>query len=132
MKKIKELRKKNGHTLKDLADKVNYDPSNLSKIERGINQPSLTLLSKIASVYSKDLNYFVDDEEQWETDRGNAKIQEMNLDSPDLLKKVTLYIDGIKITKEEMEFILDITRNLRAIIHNKKIQQSQLDELPAE
>ncbi|WP_410255766.1 helix-turn-helix domain-containing protein [Bacillus cereus] len=45
--KIKELRKKNGDTLKSLAEKINYDYSNLSKIERGIYTPSLTLLKKL-------------------------------------------------------------------------------------
>jgi transcriptional regulator with XRE-family HTH domain len=37
---------------------VNYDFSNLSKIERGIHEPSLPLLEKIAAVYNVGLDYF--------------------------------------------------------------------------
>ena len=45
--KIKELRKKNKDTLKQLAEKVDYDYSNLSKVERGKYTASVELLKKI-------------------------------------------------------------------------------------
>lgn len=51
MRKIREIRKQKGDTLKELADKVQYDFSNLSKIERGQVKPSIKLLSKIADIY---------------------------------------------------------------------------------
>ncbi|AZB42442.1 XRE family transcriptional regulator [Bacillus sp. FJAT-42376] len=116
MKKIKELRKRHGHTLKDLAEKVNYDPSNLSKIERGINQPSLTLLTRIAEVYSKDLDYFVEEDKKWYSDSEKTLIHEMDLASPTIIENFNFYIDGQKITKEELEFMVELTRNLRNIV----------------
>ncbi|KZZ83641.1 MULTISPECIES: helix-turn-helix transcriptional regulator [Bacillaceae] len=120
MKKIKELRKSHGHTLKDLAEKVNYDPSNLSKIERGINQPSLTLLTRIAEVYSKDLNYFVEDEKKWYSDSERTLMHELDLASSNVLENFDFYIDGKIITREELEFMLELTRNLRNIINKKE------------
>nr|WP_277753233.1 helix-turn-helix transcriptional regulator [Metabacillus mangrovi] len=110
------MRKNHGHTLKELAELVNYDPSNLSKIERGINQPSLSLLTKIAAVYSKDLNYFVD---QY-TDAEKTLLHEMDLSSQNVLSDFNFYIDGKKVSEEELEFMLELTRNLRNIVKKKK------------
>lgn len=53
--RIKEVRNQFGDTLQSLSQKIDYDYSNLSKIERGIYKPSLELLDKIATVYNKYL-----------------------------------------------------------------------------
>lgn len=37
-----------GWTIKDLADEIGMDRSNLSKIVRGVHSPNLSLLEKIA------------------------------------------------------------------------------------
>ena len=43
-KKIKDIRLKNGLTLEELGDRINFNYSNLSKIERGVRTPTLELL----------------------------------------------------------------------------------------
>lgn len=47
-KKIKEIRKEQKITLKELGQKTGYSASFLSQIERGLNRPSLESLRKIA------------------------------------------------------------------------------------
>ncbi|MCK6511910.1 helix-turn-helix transcriptional regulator [Myxococcota bacterium] len=50
--RIRELRKRRGWTIQDLADKVDLTKGSISNIERGIKQPSLDTLAKIAEVFS--------------------------------------------------------------------------------
>jgi transcriptional regulator with XRE-family HTH domain len=57
-KKIREIRTKNGHTLEELGEKLNLNPSNLSKIERGIRKPQIELVEQIANIYNVPLSYF--------------------------------------------------------------------------
>lgn len=53
--RIKETRIKFGDTLQSLAEKINYNYSNLSKIERGVYTPTVDLLQKIATVYNVEI-----------------------------------------------------------------------------
>lgn len=46
---IRVLRKKRGDTLEQLAFVIGTDPSNLSRIERGVQQPSTESLKTIAA-----------------------------------------------------------------------------------
>lgn len=49
-KKIKELRKNMGYTQEHLAELVDIDAKNLSKIENGGHSPSYLTLSKLSKV----------------------------------------------------------------------------------
>ncbi len=60
-RKIKELRMKNGDTLRELGDKLNFNFSNLSKIERGERKPTIELLQSISEIYHKPISYFLGD-----------------------------------------------------------------------
>lgn len=68
-KTIRELRLKNGDSLEDLGKKVNFNFSNLSKIERGERKPSIELLEQISTIYDVKLSYFFGEEgevpEEW-------------------------------------------------------------------
>ncbi|USK68336.1 helix-turn-helix domain-containing protein [Peribacillus asahii] len=56
-KNIKEIRKRRGYTLSDLAEKANISKSYLSNIERDLNKnPSLQIMNKIASVLNVDIS----------------------------------------------------------------------------
>lgn len=57
-KKIREIRTKNGDTLEELGEKLNFNPSNLSKIERGIRKPHIELVEQISKIYDIPLTYF--------------------------------------------------------------------------
>ncbi len=62
--RIKELRKEKGMTLKDLGDAINFNYSNLSKIERGDRKPTLELLESLADFFNKDISYFFGNKEE--------------------------------------------------------------------
>jgi transcriptional regulator with XRE-family HTH domain len=71
--KIRNLRKRNNLTMEDLSARcIRVDPesapsvSYLSMIERGKRVPSLDMLEVIASVFQKDIDWFLDDEPQSE------------------------------------------------------------------
>lgn len=102
-KKIRELRVKNGHTLEQLGSKLNFNYSNLSKIEREVRTPSVELLKEIAEIYDVPLSYFF------------GKEQEI----PEELKKVGVEwvtfaeeMEERNITPEEIKAILDIVKKV--------------------
>jgi transcriptional regulator with XRE-family HTH domain len=110
--KIKVLRKKNGDTLKNLAKKINYDYSNLSKIERGLYEPSLELLRKIAETYHVDMSYFFEGDNDFTLDEAHF-MGELDISGEELLKKYDLVLDGKKLSKSEIEFVIEVIRRLR-------------------
>ncbi|MEC2709746.1 helix-turn-helix transcriptional regulator [Bacillus thuringiensis] len=118
--RIKEVRKKNGDTLKDLAKKINYDYSNLSKIERGFYTPSIELLKRISVVYNVNLQYLIDMNLESECTRNeNLFIEDIYLDSDELFLKYNFILDGKPATVEEMELVIQIVRQIRKLIDNK-------------
>ncbi|AKR38903.1 helix-turn-helix transcriptional regulator [Bacillus cereus] len=118
--RIKEVRKKNGDTLKDLAKKINYDYSNLSKIERGFYTPSIDLLKRISVIYNVNLQYLIEmDLESDCTSSENLFMQDIYLDSDELFQKYNFILDGKQATVEEMELVIQIIRQIRKLIDNK-------------
>ena len=115
--KIKELRKKRGDTLKSLAEKLNYDFSNLSKIERGIHQPSLPLLEKIAAVYNVGIDYFFEYYKYYK--REQEFMSYLDLESKNFFD-YQLYLDGQKLSEDELHLVIEIIRKLRAASNAKK------------
>lgn len=59
-KKIREIRIKNKDTLEQLGKKLNFNYSNLSKIEREVRTPSIELIEEIARLYEVPLSYFLE------------------------------------------------------------------------
>lgn len=111
--KIKELRKMHKDTLKDLAKKVDYDYSNLSKVERGVYGASVELLKKIAEVYEVNPNYFFDG--AFTESEGNLIISE-NLDPSALKKKYKFTNENgetIEVTNDELFHLIKLIRLLR-------------------
>ena len=58
--KIKELRERNNFTQLKLAELINMESSNLSKIERGIQMPKEETLEEIVKVLNIDLKELFD------------------------------------------------------------------------
>ena len=58
--KIKELRKKHNITQKELADKLNVTYQAVSKWERGINYPDISIIKEISNLYNIDINELMD------------------------------------------------------------------------
>jgi transcriptional regulator with XRE-family HTH domain len=115
MKKIRELRQEKGDTIKELAAKIQYDYSNLSKIERGLLTPSIKLLSKIAAAYEVNISYFLDQEESLSKEEQDL-MEDLELSSADLMKKYNFLLDGEQITDQEANFIISMIRKLRETI----------------
>ena len=57
-KKIRRLRKAEGLTLKELAEKVQLSESFLSQVERGITSPSITSLKRIGNILGATIASF--------------------------------------------------------------------------
>ncbi|MBS2967693.1 helix-turn-helix transcriptional regulator [Metabacillus sp. KIGAM252] len=103
--RIKEVRKCNGDTLQSLAKKINYDYSNLSKIERGLYVPTISLLKKIAEVYEVDISDLL------VTEKRSKEV--IDLQSKNLLVKYELELDGRKVSADEISVMTSIIRKLR-------------------
>jgi len=60
-KKLKNIRLKTDMTIQALAEASNVSSNMISRIERGLTIPSVEILMKLASVFDKSINYFVEE-----------------------------------------------------------------------
>ena len=97
---VRKLRKEHGHTLKELSQKVNFDYSNLSKIERGERKPTLELLESLSNLYDVPMSYFFRERE--ESKVIDAKWYTVIKESEDK-----------GYTPEELEDIIKLVENIR-------------------
>ncbi|HFK1812498.1 TPA: helix-turn-helix domain-containing protein [Bacillus cereus] len=109
--KIKEFRKKNGDTLQSLSEKINYDYSNLSKVERGVYTPSIELLYKIAEVYKINISELLIEKDQ-------KNILDLTV------TENIITVDGKRVTKEELTFLIQSIRIFRQTIKNYSEQKN--------
>ncbi|MFC4320729.1 helix-turn-helix domain-containing protein [Litchfieldia salsa] len=59
--RIKELRIDHGMTLKELGHAINFNYSNLSKIERGHRKPTIEFLECLSFFFNIHISYFFDE-----------------------------------------------------------------------
>ena len=98
--KIRQLRKENKDTLKSLAEKIDYDLSNLSKIERGSYGITPELLSEILRVYKVEPNDFLG-------------LSSVDID-PQPNKTYKFIVDGIETTDMEITEAVRLIRHFRS------------------
>jgi len=60
-KKLKAIRLKSDLTIQELAERSKVSSNMISRIERGLTIPSVEILMKLAGVFSKSINYFVEE-----------------------------------------------------------------------
>jgi len=60
-KKLKEIRLKRDLTIQVLAERSHVSSNMISRIERGLTIPSVDILMRLANVFDKSINYFVED-----------------------------------------------------------------------
>jgi transcriptional regulator with XRE-family HTH domain len=60
-KKLKAIRLKSDMTIQALAAESNVSSNMISRIERGLTIPSVEILMKLAAVFEKSINYFVEE-----------------------------------------------------------------------
>ena len=99
--KIRQLRKENKDTLKVLAKKIDYDLSNLSKIERGTYGITRELLQKIIDVYNVSPKYFLGE------CYNDAEL-------PKLDKRYEFIVDGVEATEREIVEAIRLIRHFRS------------------
>ncbi|EJR62975.1 helix-turn-helix transcriptional regulator [Bacillus cereus] len=116
---IKETRKRFGDTLQSLAVKINYDYSNLSKIERGVYTPTLDLLHKIATVYNMEICDLI-------VPSNVASKKTLDIENIELLEGYTFTLNEEEISKEELEFLIQTLKIMRQTIKN--IKRKDFDE----
>lgn len=104
--RVKEIRKKYGDTLQSLSKKIDYDYSNLSKVERGVYTPSLELLNKIAAVYQIDITDLIVQPQSH--DKKNIALEDK-----ELLKSYSVNIDGKNLSEDELDFLIQSIRIFR-------------------
>ena len=60
-KRLKEVRREQGMTLKQVAEASGMSPTHISEIERGKTSPTVGALRRIAGALGKETAYFVED-----------------------------------------------------------------------
>ncbi len=60
-KKLKAIRLKNSMTIQELAAQSGVSSNMISRVERGLTIPSVQILMKLAVVFEKSINYFVEE-----------------------------------------------------------------------
>lgn len=100
---IYKIRKMNGYTLSQLADKVGISKSYLSNIERELKQnPSIQVMEKIAAALNMDLNQLL----KYGTDQESAQhIEKEWIDFINEFKKTGIDKEQIQDFKILVEFI---------------------------
>ncbi|MDE6059584.1 MAG: helix-turn-helix domain-containing protein [Clostridia bacterium] len=59
MKRIKELRKENGVTQKEIADYLNIKQNTYSQYENGQRQVPIEILARLADYYEVSVDYII-------------------------------------------------------------------------
>lgn len=84
---LKRLRKQNGMTQEQLAERLGVTARTVSRWETGSNLPDLSLLIEIADLYRVDIREIID---------GERKDDTMDQETKDTLKKAAEYTDAEK------------------------------------
>lgn len=120
-KKIKSLRIQNKLSMRELGERIGVSHAHISKLESGINSPSVELLEKISEYFSIDPSYFFIKDEEIENFDDNEKemLFELDLSVEKLKDKYDLNIDGQPVTDDEVDEMIKYIRFLRHSKNNK-------------
>ena len=102
---IKELRKEKNMTQKELAEKIGLTDKAISKWERGLSFPDITMLSSLAKVFDVDVSEILNGE------RGKEKISK-----EDIKKKIEEAVEKVTLKKEKKEKRIKILKRAVGII----------------
>ncbi|AWM17847.1 helix-turn-helix transcriptional regulator [Bacillus sp. FSL K6-1012] len=113
--KLKKLRKSKKLTLRDLADKLGVTHSYLSKIERGVTNPSLKMINSLAEFFDVDQSYFFTDEKNLDnfTDEELELTFERDLSIENLREKYNLTLGGKEVSDDEIKVMLEVLKAYR-------------------
>ena len=60
MKNLRNIRKENGMTMKDLADQIGVSESAISQYENGKRQPGFETLKELSGIFNVSVDYLLD------------------------------------------------------------------------
>jgi transcriptional regulator with XRE-family HTH domain len=100
-KRLREMRKKRGMRLQEMADKLGVAKSTYAGYESGYRQPDLQVLAQTAEILKTSADYLLG-----LTDNPYPKEPTRNL--KELLKENDLHWDGVPLTDEELKPLCDI------------------------
>lgn len=105
--KINKLRLEKKLSMRELGEKIGISHAHISKLESGINSPSVDLLEKLADFFNIDITYFFSNEEDENFLENESEIiYEHDLSLESLKGKYNLNIAGRPATDEEIEEVI--------------------------
>jgi transcriptional regulator with XRE-family HTH domain len=123
LRRLKQLRKGQGYTLKNLAEKSGLSPTYLSQIERGMSNPSIGTLKKIADAMSITvvslLGFEETDENEKELEENIRQRQEVFVIKKEK-RKMLVYPGG---TRKAFLLTPDLRRKLEILLTYEEPQQ---------
>lgn len=125
-KRLREVRKKRGLTLQEIADKLGVARSTYAGYESDYRQPPLEILVQIADILKTSTDYLLG-----LTD--NPYPKEPTRNAKELLKENDLHWDGIPLTDEELKPLRDLLElvvrdRLPKIIQDEKEKEKNKSE----
>jgi transcriptional regulator with XRE-family HTH domain len=103
--KINKLRTEKKLSMRELGEKIGVSHAHISKLESGINSPSVDLLEQLAKFFDIDVTYFFSKEEEkgiFTKDQSDL-LYERDITLETLKKEYNLEIDGKPATDEEIK-----------------------------
>ncbi|RKH76993.1 helix-turn-helix domain-containing protein [Corallococcus sp. AB032C] len=125
-KRLREVRKKRGLTLQEIADKLGVARSTYAGYESDYRQPPLEILVQIADILKTSTDYLLG-----LTD--NPYPKEPTRNAKELLKENDLHWDGVPLTDEELKPLRDLLElvvrdRLPKIIQDEKEKEKNKSE----
>ncbi|ANE46400.1 XRE family transcriptional regulator [Paenibacillus swuensis] len=115
---IHNLRERRGLTQEELSNRLGISRAALSHYETNRREPDYETLTKIADLFDVSIDYLIG-----RTHNPNNTLEpevrefvdELELSDEELLKKYSLTIDGMKLTKDEAKRFIAFIRADRSI-----------------
>lgn len=111
--KINRLRVEKKLSMRELGEKVGVSHAHISKLESGLNSPSVDLLEKLAVFFNIDVSYFFSKENEEFTANESNILYARDLSVEALKENYNLEIDGKPATDEEIEEMIKHVRMYR-------------------
>ncbi|MGN8046031.1 helix-turn-helix domain-containing protein [Bacillus sp. 22190] len=117
---VKRLRLKKKKTVEEAAKEIGISQSYLSRIENNSQIPSVKVINKIADYFDVHSSYLFFDEESINsfTEKENELFSSKHININDLEKLNIVHDNGSKITKEEINYVIDRLKELRELREN--------------
>ena len=109
--RIKELRKREKMTRKELADKLGVSLSTIGMYEQGNRTPDRAKLEKLCEIFNVTLDYLMGRKTMQRTlPHSNDIIETFDLMASDILEHGGLMFNGEPIDKNEVERVVEAMR----------------------